>query len=136
MQLGRVVGTVTATIKHPTFAEGTDAGRAARDADGRPDGEPILAFDRLGAGPRRHGAGHQRRPRASGKTGSDHAGPLERDRASRRPRVTNGGQAMRIAEVIGRVTLSRFNPQLKGRAILDRAADAAGRIDRRLAGSR
>ena len=83
-------------------------------ATGRPDGEPILAFDRLGAGRGDSGAGHQRRPRASGEAGSDDTGPLERDRASRRPRVKNEDRAMRIAEVIGRVTLSRFNPQLKG----------------------
>ena len=37
---------------------------------------------------------------------------------------------MRIAEVIGRVTLSRFSPQLQGGRLLDRAADAADRTDR------
>ena len=41
---------------------------------------------------------------------------------------------MRIAEVIGRVTLSRSHPQLEGGRLLDRAADAAGGPDRRLAG--
>ena len=34
MQLGRVVGTATATVKHPTFQGGADAGGAARDGRG------------------------------------------------------------------------------------------------------
>ena len=50
MQLGRVVGTVTATIKHPTFQNERMLVVQLETATGRPDGEPILAFDRLGAG--------------------------------------------------------------------------------------
>jgi ethanolamine utilization protein EutN len=50
MQLGRVVGTVTATIKHPTFDKERMLVVQLLTPMGRPDGEPILAFDRLGAG--------------------------------------------------------------------------------------
>jgi ethanolamine utilization protein EutN len=50
MQLGRVVGTVTSTIKHPTFQKERMLVVQLETAAGRPDGEPILAFDRLGAG--------------------------------------------------------------------------------------
>ena len=50
MQLGRVVGTVTSTIKHPTFQGERLLVVQLELADGRPDGEPVLAFDRLGAG--------------------------------------------------------------------------------------
>jgi ethanolamine utilization protein EutN len=50
MQLGRVVGNVTATIKHPTFEKERMLVVQLETATGRPDGEPILAFDRLGAG--------------------------------------------------------------------------------------
>ena len=50
MQLGRVVGNVTATIKHPTFQKERILVVQLKTATGRPDGEPILAFDRLGAG--------------------------------------------------------------------------------------
>ena len=46
-----------------------------------------------------------------------------------------GGTAMRIAEVIGRVTLSRFHPEPARRAVPARAAHAAGRPDRRLPGA-
>jgi ethanolamine utilization protein EutN len=49
MQLGRVVGNVTATIKHPTFQKERILVVQLETATGRPDGEPILAFDRLGA---------------------------------------------------------------------------------------
>jgi ethanolamine utilization protein EutN len=50
MQLGRVMGTANATVKHPTF-EGERMLVVQLEAeDGRPDGEPILVFDRLGAG--------------------------------------------------------------------------------------
>jgi ethanolamine utilization protein EutN len=50
MQLGLVVGTATATVKHPTFQGERLLVVQLQGADGRPDGEPILAFDRLGAG--------------------------------------------------------------------------------------
>jgi ethanolamine utilization protein EutN len=49
MQLGRVVGTVTATIKHPTFQGERMLVVQLEDSTGRPDGEPVLVFDRLGA---------------------------------------------------------------------------------------
>ena len=50
MQLGRVVGTATATVKHPTFQGERLLVVQLETPAGGPDGEPILAFDRLGAG--------------------------------------------------------------------------------------
>ena len=50
MQLGRVVGTATATVKHSTFQGERLLVVQLEAADGKPDGEPVLAFDRLGAG--------------------------------------------------------------------------------------
>jgi ethanolamine utilization protein EutN len=50
MQLGRVVGTVTSTIKHPSFQKERMLVVQLETTAGGPDGEPILAFDRLGAG--------------------------------------------------------------------------------------
>lgn len=50
MQLGRVIGTATATVKHPTFEGERLLVVQLVSADGRPDGEPVLAFDRMGAG--------------------------------------------------------------------------------------
>jgi ethanolamine utilization protein EutN len=50
MQLGRVVGTATATVKHPTFQGERLLVVQLETPDGRPDGEPLLVFDRLGAG--------------------------------------------------------------------------------------
>ena len=81
MQLGLVIGTATATVKHPTLRGLEAAGRAAAAADGSaPDGEPVLAVDRLGAG-----GGERVMITSDGKAtreliGSEqHAGPLERD---------------------------------------------------------
>lgn len=50
MQLGRVVGTATSTLKHPTFEGERLLIVQLETAAGGPDGEPVLAFDRLGAG--------------------------------------------------------------------------------------
>jgi ethanolamine utilization protein EutN len=50
MQLGRVVGTATATMKHATFQGERLLVVQLETANGGPDGEPVLAFDRLGAG--------------------------------------------------------------------------------------
>ncbi len=50
MQLGRVLGTATTTVKHPTFQGERLLVVQLEGADGRADGEPVLAFDRLGAG--------------------------------------------------------------------------------------
>ena len=50
MQLGRVVGTVTATIKHPTLEKERLLVVQLETPTGQPDGEPVIAFDRLGAG--------------------------------------------------------------------------------------
>jgi ethanolamine utilization protein EutN len=50
MQLGRVMGTATSTVKHPTFHGERLLVVQLETDDGKPDGEPILAFDRLGAG--------------------------------------------------------------------------------------
>jgi ethanolamine utilization protein EutN len=49
MQLGRVVGTATATVKHATFQGERLLVVQLETPSGAPDGEPILAFDRLGA---------------------------------------------------------------------------------------
>lgn len=50
MQIGIVLGTATATIKHPSFQGERMLVVQPRTPDGRDDGEPVLAFDRLGAG--------------------------------------------------------------------------------------
>lgn len=49
MQLGRVVGTATATIKHPSFQGERLLVVQLEGVGGKPDGEPVLAFDRMGA---------------------------------------------------------------------------------------
>jgi ethanolamine utilization protein EutN len=49
MQLGRVVGTATATVKHPTLQGEKILVVQLEGVDGRRDGEPVLVFDRLGA---------------------------------------------------------------------------------------
>lgn len=52
MQIGRVVGTATSTVKHPTLSGWKLLLVQLLAADGRSgDGEPILAIDSLGAGP-------------------------------------------------------------------------------------
>lgn len=50
MQLGRVLGTATSTVKHPTFQGERLLVVQLQTRAGKPDGEPILVFDRLGAG--------------------------------------------------------------------------------------
>ena len=50
MQLGRVIGTATSTVKHPTFGGERLLVVQLEGTDGKPDGEPVLVFDRLGAG--------------------------------------------------------------------------------------
>ncbi len=50
MNLGRVVGTATATVKHPTLAGWRLAVVQFLDAAGGADGEPQLAIDPLGSG--------------------------------------------------------------------------------------
>jgi ethanolamine utilization protein EutN len=53
MQLGRVVGTATSTVRHPTLTGWKLLLVQLLGPDGKsPDGEPILAIDRLGAGKR------------------------------------------------------------------------------------
>ena len=49
MQLGRVIGTATATVKHPTFQGERLLVVQLEGRDVAPDGEPVLAFDRMGA---------------------------------------------------------------------------------------
>jgi ethanolamine utilization protein EutN len=44
-----VIGTATATVKHPTFQGERMLVVQLERVDGGPDGEPVLAFDRLGA---------------------------------------------------------------------------------------
>lgn len=51
MQLGLVIGTATSTVRHPTLAGWKLLLVQLLCPDGRsPDGEPVLAIDRLGAG--------------------------------------------------------------------------------------
>lgn len=50
MQVGRVLGSVTSTIKHPTFQGERLLVVQLESESGQPDGEPVLVFDRLGAG--------------------------------------------------------------------------------------
>ncbi|NMC19399.1 MAG: EutN/CcmL family microcompartment protein [Thermogutta sp.] len=51
MLAGRVVGTATATIKHPSMKGWRLLLVQPTAADGRsPDGDPVLAVDHLGAG--------------------------------------------------------------------------------------
>ena len=50
MQLARVVGQGIATVKHPTFQGWRLLLVQMLTADGKEDGEPILAVDNLGAG--------------------------------------------------------------------------------------
>jgi ethanolamine utilization protein EutN len=49
MQLGRVLGTAISTVKHPTFQGERLLVVQLETIAGRPDGEPILVFDRMGA---------------------------------------------------------------------------------------
>lgn len=50
MQLGQVVGHATATVKHPSFTGSRLLLVQLLTADGKADGEPLLAIDQLGAG--------------------------------------------------------------------------------------
>ena len=50
MQVGHVIGTATSTIKHPSFQGERMLVVQLETLVGGPDGEPVLAFDRLGAG--------------------------------------------------------------------------------------
>ncbi|HUT95632.1 MAG TPA: EutN/CcmL family microcompartment protein [Thermoguttaceae bacterium] len=51
MLAGRVIGTATSTVKHPSMKGWKLLVVQPLAADGRsPDGDPVLAVDRLGAG--------------------------------------------------------------------------------------
>ena len=50
MHLGRVIGSATSTVKHASFQGERLLIVQLEGVDGRPDGEPVLAFDRMGAG--------------------------------------------------------------------------------------
>lgn len=49
MQIGRVVGYATSTVKHPTLNGWRLLIVQLETATGKPDGEPVLAIDHLGA---------------------------------------------------------------------------------------
>ena len=49
MQIGEVLGTATSTVKHHTFHGERLLIVQMLAADGRDEGEPVLAFDRIGA---------------------------------------------------------------------------------------
>lgn len=52
MQLARVVGTTTSTVKHPTLQGWKMLVVQMLQADGKsPDGDPVISIDSLGAGP-------------------------------------------------------------------------------------
>lgn len=51
MQLAQVLGTVVATVKHPSLEGVRLLVIQPQDHAGRPDGEPIVAADPLQAGP-------------------------------------------------------------------------------------
>lgn len=50
MQIGTVIGTATATVKHPTLTGWKLLIVQFAGVDGKIDGEPIIAIDSLGAG--------------------------------------------------------------------------------------
>lgn len=51
MQLARIIGTATATVKHPSLTGSTLHVVQPLQADGRsPDGDPQLAIDMIAAG--------------------------------------------------------------------------------------
>lgn len=50
MQLGRVIGAATSTVKHSSFIGEKMLVVQLETLSGAPDGEPVLVFDRLGAG--------------------------------------------------------------------------------------
>lgn len=50
MQIGLVLGTATATMKHPSFEGERMLVVQLQTASGGDEGEPVLAFDLLGAG--------------------------------------------------------------------------------------
>lgn len=50
MQLGLVLGSATATARHPSFEGQRMLVVQPVNRDGKDDGEPVLVFDRLGAG--------------------------------------------------------------------------------------
>lgn len=50
MQIGLVLGTATATMKHPTLEGERLLVVQMLTIDERPDGEPVVVLDRIGAG--------------------------------------------------------------------------------------
>lgn len=50
MQQGRVVGQAVSTVKHPSLSGWRLLVVQPLGAAGQPDGEPLLAIDKLGAG--------------------------------------------------------------------------------------
>jgi ethanolamine utilization protein EutN len=50
MQLGRIVGHAVATVKHPSYRGWKLLVAQLVTGDGKPDGEPQLVLDMLGAG--------------------------------------------------------------------------------------
>ncbi len=50
MQIARVVGQAVSTVKHPSLVGWRLLVVQPLTVDGKPDGEPLLAIDNLGAG--------------------------------------------------------------------------------------
>ena len=51
MFVARVIGSVVSTVKHPAYDRTKLMVVQPTDTDGRPDGDPTLAVDTVGAGP-------------------------------------------------------------------------------------
>jgi ethanolamine utilization protein EutN len=50
MQLARIIGRATSTVKHPALSGWRMLLVEPLDIQGHPDGEPLLAIDAMGAG--------------------------------------------------------------------------------------
>jgi ethanolamine utilization protein EutN len=50
MQLGQIIGHAVSTVKHPSLNGWKLLVTQLLTSDGKPDGEPLLAIDSLGAG--------------------------------------------------------------------------------------
>ncbi len=135
MQLGRVVGTATATVKHPTFQGERMLVVQLETPAGQPDGEP--SWPSTGWG----GPGDLVLVTNDGRALQEKLGPTTPGRWSviglpDETSSTWGRLPMRIAEVIGRVTLSRFNPQLRGGRFLIALPMPLAALTEGVAGSR
>ena len=143
MQLGRVIGTATSTVKHPTFqgerllVVQLESGRRQARRRAGPGVRPA------GGGAGRRGAGDERRPGLAGAARPDDAGPLERDGVAR-PMSDRRSTADRLHDVdaaveVGPGATSALDRRGRrsGRSVLTgRQADRGGRRSSRAGCSR